>query len=114
MISRDIAGLEKHKPFHRVEDVGSSRITVGLLRHLELYEHATAPRAVDPPTLELNVNAPIRNREVSRQAGALVVAALAAMPAAGTHPNLKIFLHDVMTRIDANRLRDCIYCDRPI
>src|SRR3989442_2647943 len=45
-----------------------------------LYVHTTAPRAVDPPALELEVNPPAGHREVAGTAGPLVVAA----PTAGT------------------------------
>jgi hypothetical protein len=39
-----------------------------------LYEHATAPRAVDPKPLELDVDAEPAGREIAGTAGAFIVA----------------------------------------
>lgn len=50
-----------------------------------LYVHASAPRTVDAPALELQVNPPVSHREIAHPLGALVVAVATAMTAVGTH-----------------------------
>ena len=45
-----------------------------------LYVHAAAPRAVDPPALELDVDTKPAGREIAGTAGALVVPATATVP----------------------------------
>ena len=45
-----------------------------------LYVHAAAPRAVDPPALELDVDTKPAGREIPGAAGALVVPATATVP----------------------------------
>jgi len=42
-----------------------------------LYEHATAPRAVDPKPLELDIDAEAASREVAGTAGAFIIATAA-------------------------------------
>ena len=44
-----------------------------------LYEHATAPRAVDPKPLELEVDAEPASREIAGTAGAFVIATAATV-----------------------------------
>jgi len=48
-----------------------------------LYEHGTTPRAVDAPTLELQIDPPTRRRQIPNSTRALVVSAMTPMPAAG-------------------------------
>jgi hypothetical protein len=49
-----------------------------------LYMHAAAPRTVDAPALELQVNPPVGHREIAYPLSPLVVTAAATMAAAGT------------------------------
>ena len=44
------------------------------------YEHAATPRAIDSPTLQLQVDPPTRSRQVSNPACPLVVSPVAPMP----------------------------------
>lgn len=48
------------------------------------YMHATAPRTVGAPTLELQVNPPVGHREIAYPLSPLAVTAAATLPAAGT------------------------------
>ena len=74
---RRVGHLAAERPHVHGEALGEARV---LRQPVEaLYEHAAAPRAVDPKPLELEVDAEPASREVAGTAGALVVTTAATV-----------------------------------